>query len=74
MAQAVQTRVIHLCALPGGGSAAYAPSAENFHAGDEVTLTSKSKGDRPGCLTAHLGTISHPFLGAMEFFAYQATK
>lgn len=67
-------RLIHLCALPGGGSAAYAPASDTFHAGDDVMLTSKSKGERPGKLLAHLGTISHPFLGAVDFFAYQANK
>lgn len=67
-------RLIKLCALPGGGSAAYAQASENFHAGDDVTLASKSKGERPGKLMAHLGTISHPIYGPVDFFAYQAVK
>lgn len=67
-------REIKLCALPGGGSAAYAQTSEGFHAGDAVMLTSKAKGARPGKLGASLGTIAHPIYGPTDFFTYQATK
>lgn len=70
-----ELREIKLCALPGGGSAAWAPATEGFHAGDHVMLTSKSKGARPGTLGASLGTIVSPVgLGAVDLFAFRADK
>jgi hypothetical protein len=68
-----QLKVLNATGLPGGGAGCYAP-AGTCVSGESVIVKSTAKGERPSTLGAKLGTIAHPFQGAIDVFTYKADK
>jgi hypothetical protein len=59
--------------LPGGGACAYS-QAGTCQPGQRVLVSSQAKGTRPSTLGTCLGTLAHPFLGAIDLWTYKADK